>query len=110
MDANRRGRDGNTANGEKIRSTAKEKEWVRVRHDVDTVTAMAVAATEGRRKRRHHRSPSSLEKDEEEDEGKQMSPSSGVEDGGDSGGGRGQNDRRDRHPLEGGGESQLYLH
>jgi hypothetical protein len=31
----------------------KEKEWARATRVVDTVTAMAVAATEGRRKRRH---------------------------------------------------------
>ena len=55
MDVNRRGRDGDAANGEMIQLTAKEKEkeWVRATRDVDTIAAMAVAATEGKRKRRH---------------------------------------------------------
>jgi len=45
VDANRRGQDGYTANEEKIQTTVKEKEkeWVRVTHNVDTVAAMAVA-------------------------------------------------------------------
>ena len=64
VDANCRGRDDDAANGEKIRSTAKETERARATHDVDTLAAMAVAATEGRRKRRHHRSSSSSEEDE----------------------------------------------
>jgi len=38
--------------------------------NVDTVEAMAVAATEGRRKRRHHRSSSLSSEDDNEDEGK----------------------------------------
>ncbi len=63
VDANCRGRDGDDANGEKIRSTAKETERSRATHDVDTLAAMAVAATEGRRKRRHRRSSSSSEED-----------------------------------------------
>jgi len=44
VDANRQGQDGDTANGEKIRTTVKEKEKEkekeRVTHDVDTVAAM----------------------------------------------------------------------
>ena len=67
MDANCRGRDGDAASGEKIRSTTKEEEWARTMHDVDTLAAMAVAATEGRRKRRHRRSSSSSEEDKEEE-------------------------------------------
>ncbi len=55
VDANRRGRDGDATNGEKIQSTAKEMERARATHDVDTLVAMAVAATEGRMKRRHCR-------------------------------------------------------
>ncbi len=83
VDANCRGRDGDIANGEKIRSTAKETERARATHDVDTLAAMAVAATEGRRKRRHRRSSSSSEEDKEE-ESERLSPSSGDEDDGDS--------------------------
>ena len=48
----------------------KEKEWVRVTRNVNTVVAMAVAAMESRRKRRHRRSSSSLSEDNEEEEGK----------------------------------------
>ena len=48
MDANRQGQDGNAANGEMIRKTAKEKEKEKER-------AMHDAATEGRRKRRKSR-------------------------------------------------------
>jgi len=42
VDANRQGQDGNAANGEKIRTTAKEneKEKERATHDVDTVAVM----------------------------------------------------------------------
>ncbi len=55
VDANRRGQDGDAANGEMIQSIVKEKEkkWARATRVVDTIMAMAVAATEGRRKRRH---------------------------------------------------------
>ena len=67
VDVNCWGRDGNTANGEKIRSTAKEMEWARAPHDVNTLPAMAVAATKGRRKRRHRRLSSSSEEDEDKD-------------------------------------------
>ena len=70
MDVNCWGQDGDAANGEKIWSTVKETERARATHDVDTLAAMAVAATEGRRKRRHHQSSSSSEEDEEEDESK----------------------------------------
>jgi hypothetical protein len=51
VDANRWGRDGDAANCEMIRLPAKEKEKERARasRDVDTVAAMAVAATEGRK-------------------------------------------------------------
>jgi hypothetical protein len=94
VDANCRGWDGNAANGEKIRSTAKEIERARATHNVDTLAAMAVETTEGRRKRRHHQSSSLTEEDEEEDESKRLSPSCGDKDDGDSGGGQGQNDRR----------------
>jgi chemotaxis response regulator CheB len=42
VDANRQGQDGNTTNGEKIRTTAKEKEKEKERatHGVDTVAVM----------------------------------------------------------------------
>ena len=55
MDANCQGWDGDAAYREKIWSTAIETERARATHDVDTLAAMAVAATEGRRKRRHRR-------------------------------------------------------
>ncbi len=90
VDANHQGRDGDATNWEMIRSSTakeKEKEWVRVTSDVDTVLAMAVAATEGRRKRGHRRASSSSLEDNEEEEGERRSPSSCAKDDGDSEGG-----------------------
>jgi hypothetical protein len=74
VDVNCWGRDGDAANGEKIRSTAKETERARATQDIDTLTAMAAAATEGRRKRRHSRSSSSSEEDEEEEKKQTIEP------------------------------------
>ena len=68
VDANRQGQDGDAANGEMIRKTAKEKE-----KEKEKERATHDAATEGRRKRRksrHRRSLSSSEEDDEEEAGR----------------------------------------